>query len=184
MKDFRKGLRVRQGTGTPGAGFSKGEVDQVVSKRNEAGAQYKAAKKKAAEREATKGFGMRQQGMYTGKADIRGKVIKSLNDRKQKTAEGGNTKKIIESKAPMKDKKEAVLAEARKKIGASEEKRAEFKKRSEETKAKRAEKRGSANKANADAAANAQKQSTTSVGSDNSRTPRYQKQPGMRRVIR
>ena len=58
-----------------------------------------------------------------------------------KKEEEGVTKKVVEAKAPAKVKKEAVLADARKKIGASEEKRADFKKRSAETRAKREEKR-------------------------------------------
>ena len=89
---------------------------------------------------------MRQQGMHTGKADT----------------ENSNTKKIIEAKAPVKDKKEAVLAEARKKIGASEEKRADFKKRSAETRAKREEKRKAAKESGASANTNpAQAPATT-----------------------
>lgn len=75
---------------------------------------------------------MRQQGMHTGKADISG--------RKQKSTEDSNTKKIIESKAPKKDKKEAILADARKKQGINEEKRQDFKKRTAEAKAKRDQK--------------------------------------------
>lgn len=74
---------------------------------------------------------MRQQGPSTGLADIRSKRINK---------EDSNTKKIIESKAPKKDKKEAILADARKKKGIDEEKRQDFKKRTAEAKAKRDQK--------------------------------------------
>lgn len=73
---------------------------------------------------------MRQQGPGTGLADIRNKRINK---------EDSNTKKIIESKAPKKDKKEAILADARKKQGIKEEKRQDFKKRTAEIRAKREE---------------------------------------------
>lgn len=65
---------------------------------------------------------MRQQGQQSGKKG------------------DSNTKKIIEAKAPKKDKKEAILADARKKQGISEEKREDFKKRSAEAKTKRDQK--------------------------------------------
>jgi hypothetical protein len=65
---------------------------------------------------------MRQQGQQSGKK------------------EDSNTKKIIESKASKKDKKEAILADARKKKGIDEEKRQDFKKRTAEAKAKRDQK--------------------------------------------
>lgn len=66
--------------------------------------------------------------------------------------EESTTKKVVEAKAPVKAKKEAVLAEARKKIGASEEKRADFKERSKKSQAKRAEKREAAKETSAPAA--------------------------------
>lgn len=65
---------------------------------------------------------MRQQGQQSGKK------------------EDSNTKKIIEAKASKKDKKEAILADARKKQGINEEKRQDFKKRTAEAKAKRDQK--------------------------------------------
>jgi hypothetical protein len=54
--------------------------------------------------------------------------------------EEGTTKKIVEANAPVKEKKEAVLADARKKMGISEEKREKFKERSAEAKIKRQQK--------------------------------------------
>lgn len=74
---------------------------------------------------------MRQQGPKTGLADIRNKKINE---------EHSNTKRIIESKASKKDKKEAILADARKKKGIDEEKRQDFKKRTAEVRAKRNQK--------------------------------------------
>lgn len=82
--------------------------------------------------------------------------------------EEGTTKKVVEAKAPVKAKKEAVLAEARKKIGASEEKRAEFKERTKQSQAKRAKKREAAKKTDAPTASTpatpAQTPGTTPAG--------------------
>lgn len=100
-----------------------------------------------------------------GKADkVAGKTQANLTAKKEE----GATKKVIEAKAPVKEKKEAVLAEARKKIGASEEKRAEFKERTKQSQAKRAQKREAAKKADAPAASTpatpAQTPGTTPAG--------------------
>lgn len=51
--------------------------------------------------------------------------------------EKSGTKTVVEAKAPINAKKEAVLADARKKMGMNEKKRAEFKNRVKESNAKR-----------------------------------------------
>lgn len=72
-----------------------------------------------------------------GKAD----KVAGKDQAKPPVKQEGNTKKVVEAKSPVKEKKEAVLAEARKKIGASEEKRKEFKERTKQSQAKRQAKR-------------------------------------------
>lgn len=64
-------------------------------------------------------------------------VAKKKEQQPSSAPKGEVTKKVMEKKAPAKEKKEAVLTEARKKMGMSEEKRAEFQQRSKDSKAKR-----------------------------------------------
>ena len=68
-----------------------------------------------------------------GKAD---KVAKK-DQQKQPERKGAVAEQVIRSKAPVKEKKEAVLANARKKMGVNEEKRADFQQRSKQSQAKR-----------------------------------------------
>lgn len=86
--------------------------------------------KRAEKKEAAKAFLKKKADQTAGRDQAKPAVKK----------EESTTKKVVEAKAPVKAKKEAVLAEARKKIGASEDKRADFKKRSAEAKAKREQK--------------------------------------------
>jgi len=74
------------------------------------------------------------------KVFLKDKVAKVAKKDENKTPEqkGAVTEQIVKSKAPVKEKKEAVLANARKKMGMSEEKRADFKERSKQSQAKRA----------------------------------------------
>lgn len=69
------------------------------------------------------------------------KVAQKDKPRMSSQKEEGNTKRVVESKAPVKEKKEAVLAGARKKMGMSEEKRAEFKDRAKKSNVRRQGKR-------------------------------------------
>lgn len=92
---------------------------------NSAKKERQAEKKKAA------------KSFLKGKAD----KVAGKDQAKPPVKEEGNTKKVVEAKASRKEKKEAVLAEARKKIGASEEKRKEFKERTKQSQAKRQAKR-------------------------------------------
>lgn len=68
------------------------------------------------------------------------KVVKK-DTRQPETKKGAVAAKVVSSKTPVKEKKEAVLADARKKMGINEEKRAEFQRRSKESKMKRVEAR-------------------------------------------
>jgi len=112
--------------------------------------------KQAEKKEAAKAFLKKKADQTTGKDQAKPPAKK----------DEGVTKKVVEAKAPVKAKKEAVLADARKKIGASEEKRADFKERTKQSRAKRAEKR----QANEKAAASVTTPATTDAPANSSTT--------------